>query len=79
MPRAVGVALINDRIIVLSNVRFKLQAVSNNFTFHYNNNNNNNRRRSMQYIFQDFCFCFCFFGGIMDKLGYKISDRHDWS
>jgi len=27
-----------------------------------------------QYIFQDFCF-----GGVMDKLGYKISGRHDWS
>jgi len=30
--------------------------------------------RVEQYIFQDICF-----GGVMDKLGYKISGRHDWS
>ena len=27
-----------------------------------------------QNIFQDFCF-----GGVTDKLGYKISGRRDWS
>jgi len=30
---------------------------------------------SVQYIFQDVCVG----GGVMDKLGYKNSGRHDWS
>jgi len=31
-------------------------------------------KRCIQYIFQDFCY-----GGVMDKLWYEISGRHDWS
>jgi len=32
------------------------------------------KRLKLSIFFQDFCF-----GGVMDKLGYKISGRHDWS